>query len=46
MLDRAEITELITEFSAMGFDPQDILMAYLSSNQRRALVLDYLLAKT
>jgi hypothetical protein len=46
MLDRAEVNELIAEFAAMGFDPQDVLMAYLSSNQRRALVLDYLLAKT
>jgi len=27
----------------MGFDPQDILMAYLNSNQRRSLVLDNLL---
>ena len=43
MLGKQEIDELIREFAPMGFDPNDILMAWLQSNKRKAVTLDILL---
>lgn len=45
MLEKQEIDLLINEFSPMGFDPQEIIMAWLQSNKRKALTLDILLTK-
>lgn len=44
MVNTKELEGLIKEYTAMGFDPQEIVMAWLNSNQRKALVLDHLLA--
>ncbi len=38
-----ELEELIAEYSAFGFDPNDIFMAWINCNQRSNLVLDKLI---
>jgi len=38
-----ELEDIIQEYSAFGFDPNDIIMAWISSNQRPSLVLDKLI---
>jgi len=43
MSKNKELDNIVEEYSAMGFDPQSILMAWMASNQRKTAVLDYLL---
>ena len=43
MLENKEIQNLIDEFSGMGFDAHDVILAYMACGQRKALVLDTLI---
>lgn len=43
MVNSDDLGMLIQEYNSMGFDPQDIIMAWFNSNQRKGLVLDHLL---
>lgn len=43
MSNSKELESLVNEYSGMGFDAQDIIMAWFNSNRRKTLILDHLL---
>ena len=43
MSKNKELDSIIAEYTNMGFDTENILMAWMTSNQRKTAMLDYLL---
>lgn len=43
MSNSKELENLVHEYSDMGFDAQDVIMAWFNSNHRKTLILDHLL---
>ena len=43
MSNSKELENLVHEYSGMGFDAQDVIMAWFNSNHRKTLILDHLL---
>ncbi len=43
MSNSKELESLVNEYSGMGFDAQDVIMAWFNSNRRKTMILDHLL---